>query len=258
MSLADFPRPQSQTRLTNRSHNIVPKDFYRGLKHFNQVEKSFVQTTDGKVKVQKSKSTERGIRKYKSKTDLIFQAYKKPQLSPEKEYLIDKVVRTRGLQGRYGIDHSEQLAIDQELVNRDKDDYLHKLVYKETREGIQDSSVSKVLLERLNNNPQANIVTTIRDLPEENVYDSSMYKSKGGATSFLQNEEGEFLRAGLTFDEWLKRKEGEKRLKNKLLKEAKLEKKQFYAELAKMEEENKRARVLAMETWLKDKRLEEA
>jgi len=64
------------------------------------------------------------------------------------------------------------------LVNKDKDDYLHRLVYKETREGIQDSQVSRVLLERLNNNPQANIVTTIRHLPEENVYDSSMYKSK--------------------------------------------------------------------------------
>ena len=51
-------------------------------------------------------------------------------------------------------------------------------MYKETREGIQDSQVSRVLLERLNNNPQANIVTTIRHLPEENVYDSSMYKSK--------------------------------------------------------------------------------
>lgn len=63
---------------------------------------------------------------------------------------------------------------------------------------------------------------------------------------------------GLTFDEWLKRKEGEKRLKSKLVKEAKLEKKGYYAELAKLEEENKRTRVLAMEDWLRGKRLEEA
>lgn len=83
-----------------------------------------------------------------------------------------------------------------------------------------------------------------------------MYKSKNGG--FERNEHGEVVRTGLSFDEWLKRKEGEKRLKNKLLKEAKLEKKQFYAELAKIEQDNQHARVLAMEQWLKDKKLEEA
>ena len=176
-------------------------------------------------------------------------ASRKPKLSPTKEYLIDKVVRVRGLQGRYGIDHSEQLALDQELVNKQKDDYLHQLVYKERKyDEKENEPMSKILLQRLENNPQADLVTTLRELPQENVYDSAVYKQDHASMS----------KQGLCFDEWLKRKEGEKRLKSKLIKEAKLEQKQYYVYLAQQEEEARQTRIHGMEEWLKDKRLQEA
>jgi hypothetical protein len=84
------------------------------MQHHNSVNKSFVQTTDGQVKVLKGKrpSSSNLGKKYKSRGQLIVEAYNHPKLSPGKQYLIDKVVRSRGLQGRFGIDHSEQLAID--------------------------------------------------------------------------------------------------------------------------------------------------
>ena len=45
-------------------------------------------------------------------------------------YLIDKVVRQRGKQGRFGVDHSEILNYELELVNKQRDDHMNYLVYK--------------------------------------------------------------------------------------------------------------------------------
>jgi len=39
----------------------------------------------------------------------------------------------RGLEGRFGADHSEILNIQQELANKDRSDYMNKLVYKDKR-----------------------------------------------------------------------------------------------------------------------------
>tara|TARA_B110000285_G_C14934189_1_gene518755 strand:- start:423 stop:650 length:228 start_codon:yes stop_codon:yes gene_type:complete len=45
-------------------------------------------------------------------------------------YLIDKVVRMRGTNGRFGVDHSEILNYELELANRARDDHMNHLVYK--------------------------------------------------------------------------------------------------------------------------------
>jgi hypothetical protein len=45
-------------------------------------------------------------------------------------YLIDKVVRMRGSNGRFGVDHSEILNYELELANRARDDHMNHLVYR--------------------------------------------------------------------------------------------------------------------------------
>ena len=45
-------------------------------------------------------------------------------------YLIDKVVRMRGKDGRFGVDHSEILNYELELANKQRDQHMNHLVYK--------------------------------------------------------------------------------------------------------------------------------
>lgn len=44
--------------------------------------------------------------------------------------MIDKVVRLRGLQGRFGVDHSEILNYEFEVANKNRSDHMNRLVYK--------------------------------------------------------------------------------------------------------------------------------
>ena len=46
--------------------------------------------------------------------------------------MIDKVVRMRGLQGRFGVDHSEILNYEFEVANKMRSDHMNRLVYKST------------------------------------------------------------------------------------------------------------------------------
>lgn len=46
-------------------------------------------------------------------------------------YLIDKVVRMRGKDGRFGVDHSEILNYELELANKARDEHMNYLVYKD-------------------------------------------------------------------------------------------------------------------------------
>lgn len=43
--------------------------------------------------------------------------------------MIDKVVRLRGREGRFGLDHSEIMNFEIELANKARDDHLNSLVY---------------------------------------------------------------------------------------------------------------------------------
>ena len=45
-------------------------------------------------------------------------------------YLIDKVVRMRGKQGRFGVDHSEILNYELEQANLQRDNHMNLLAYK--------------------------------------------------------------------------------------------------------------------------------
>jgi len=47
--------------------------------------------------------------------------YSNPSITEDKLYLIDKVVRMRGKDGRYGVDHSEILNYELELANKQRD-----------------------------------------------------------------------------------------------------------------------------------------
>jgi len=44
--------------------------------------------------------------------------YQAPTLTEDQLYLIDKVVRMRGKDGRFGVDHSEILNYELELANK--------------------------------------------------------------------------------------------------------------------------------------------
>lgn len=44
--------------------------------------------------------------------------------------MIDKVVRIRGLKGRFGVDHSEILNYEFEMANKQRADHMNRLVYK--------------------------------------------------------------------------------------------------------------------------------
>jgi len=44
--------------------------------------------------------------------------------------MIDKVVRMRGLKGRFGVDHSEILNYEFEIANKNRSDHMNKLAYK--------------------------------------------------------------------------------------------------------------------------------
>ncbi len=48
----------------------------------------------------------------------------------EKLYMIDKVVRLRGQQGRFGLDHSEIMNFEIEVANKQRADHMNLLVYK--------------------------------------------------------------------------------------------------------------------------------
>lgn len=68
--------------------------------------------------------------KYKTRSQIIMQEYERPVISEDKLYLIDKVVRMRGKNGRFGVDHSEILNYELELANKFRDEHMNQLVYK--------------------------------------------------------------------------------------------------------------------------------
>lgn len=68
--------------------------------------------------------------KYKSRSELLIEEYQEPNVGDDRMYVIDKVVRMRGLQGRFGVDHSEILNYEFEQANKQRYDHMNHLVYK--------------------------------------------------------------------------------------------------------------------------------
>lgn len=100
-----FQRPATSGRSVGRKHNIVDKDYFRAMNVEKLVEKN--------LSVQKGMHKQSAsMNKFKSKSQLIMEEFERPQISSEKEYMIDKVVRMRGKLGRFGVDHSEILNFE--------------------------------------------------------------------------------------------------------------------------------------------------
>jgi hypothetical protein len=59
--------------------------------------------------------------KFKEPKSLILHQYKWGEIPADRLYMIDKVVRMRGLHGRFGIDHSEVLNYEIEQTNKRRD-----------------------------------------------------------------------------------------------------------------------------------------
>ena len=153
---------------------------------------------------------------YKTPGEVISDFYARSVLPESRLYMIDKVVRMRGQHGRFGIDHSELLNYELEQTNKNRDDHMNWLVYKTDRSspsktGDASDNVSQLLFKRLD----------AKD--EERYSDYSNRKmlglvgqdsaSKGdGETKSTKDHSG-----GLSYAEWLKLKDSEKRLKRKLI-----------------------------------------
>ena len=55
--------------------------------------------------------------------------------------MIDKAVRLRALQGRYGVDHSEVLKFEFEQAIKARQDHMNMLVYKDPNRDASDNIV---------------------------------------------------------------------------------------------------------------------
>jgi hypothetical protein len=123
--------------------------------------------------------------------------------------VIDKAVRMRALQGRYGVDHSEILNFEFEQANKPRFDHLNLLVYKDASKLIAEQdkenrgqslqkSVSNALFERLTQKELAEVKREDNLLP-------------------LPDEKA------ISYNEWLRRKDAERRMRTRLLAAAKNE-----------------------------------
>ena len=123
-------------------------------------------------------------------------------MTKDQIYVIEKVARMRALQGRYGVDHSEILNFEFEQANRERFERMNNLVYKNPGD-----SPTQSIFERLT---------------EKEMRHSQHYEQ------YTQDPKGQVL----TFHEWSRRKDAERRIKNKLIREAKNDIRQELFELA--------------------------
>ena len=111
-----------------RAHLIVQKDYYRLMKAEKHVENDIrlkqKQCIGGNFPVPLIKpETER-------RKDLHSLVLNK-EVPADFLYAIEKVVRMRTNQGRFGLDHSETVNYEIEKISRRKDNHMNWLAYKE-------------------------------------------------------------------------------------------------------------------------------
>jgi hypothetical protein len=100
----------------------VEKDYFRLLKSYKCVE--------NQEKLRRKNKTPVSLQKFKSRSELLIDEYKSPSVPKERLYVIEKVARIRAQQGRYGVDHSEVLNYEFEMANKERQDHMNTLVYK--------------------------------------------------------------------------------------------------------------------------------
>ena len=212
-----------------KDHHIVQKDYYRHMKTDKLVSKH--------MEKQKAKEMGRATNKsildiknsrYQPIGEVISEQYARSQIPENRLYMIDKVVRMRSQHGRFGIDHSELLNYELEQTNKPRDDYMNLLVYKDdaqttnardlTQIAPPDASVSQVLFHRL----QCKDEERYSDYSQRELFgykeDQQTPAKKGGL--FGPSGVTELRRyggSGLSYADWLKRKDAEKRMKRKLV-----------------------------------------
>ena len=114
----------------NKGHHIFSKDMIRIIDENHNVYNShLVHKPSGVVS-----NLDFNNNKYKTRSQLIMDQYANPNITEDKMYLIDKVVRMRGKDGRFGVDHSEILNYELELANQQRDQHMNHLVYKDDAE----------------------------------------------------------------------------------------------------------------------------
>ena len=182
--------------------------------------------------------------KYKSRSELLIEEYQDPTVPDEKIYVIDKVVRMRGLQGRYGVDHSEILNYEFEMANKERYDHMNHLVYKSN--GVQ---------------------TTLQTEEGDKENKPGMQKTQSNAIfeRLTEKEINEMKRMhmegddrAISFNEWLRRKDAERRMKKRLLDDAKKEIRQELFGIAQAEQSDLEIKMKIMEDWATQKKLCEA
>ena len=134
--------------------------------------------------------------------------------------MIDKVVRMRGLHGRFGIDHSELLNYEIDQTNKNRDEHMNWLVYMSEQQAekmsAQEQSLSKVLKDKLNIQPEELEMVTMDSERKNNANLAAQNKK----VTIEEPTDSDGNQQTLTYKEWLKHKDAEKRLKRKLITQA--------------------------------------
>ena len=134
--------------------------------------------------------------------------------------MIDKVVRMRGLHGRFGIDHSELLNYEIDQTNKNRDEHMNWLVYMSEQQAekmsAQEQSLSKVLKDKLNIQPEELEMVTMDSERKNNANLAAQNKK----VTIEEPNDSDGNQQTLTYKEWLKHKDAEKRLKRKLITQA--------------------------------------
>jgi hypothetical protein len=100
----------------------VDKDYFKDMNTYKLV---YNQSPKSQAKSKIVKPNQ----KYLPVSQQIIDEYKDPHIPIDKLYMIDKVVRMRGLQGRFGLDHSEIMNYEFEQANKEREDHMNYLVY---------------------------------------------------------------------------------------------------------------------------------
>lgn len=155
--------------------------------------------------------------KYQELLDVVKHQFEKAEIPLDRLYMIDKVVRIRAQHGRFGIDHSELLNFEIDQTNKLRDEHMNHLVYKEEANRKfppQTKTLSTILKERLNIQPEE---LDIDDLEIGRIQLSSEQKEKLGNEYLGMSAEQQ---QKMNYKEWLKHKNAEQRLKQKLVQQA--------------------------------------
>lgn len=156
--------------------------------------------------------------------------------------MIDKVVRIRAQHGRFGIDHSELLNYEIDQTNKNRDEHMNSLVYMaeaKKRYPPQTKELSTILKERLHIQ-----IDELNDSDEESVKKRVHFKEN--LTSAYDNQSksvGEGTQERMTYKEWLKHKDAERRLKRKLISQAQNDVRTVLLEMATNEQAKHDAKI---------------